>query len=1055
MIKKANFMKEFMAKILIYGGGKAAKSVIELLHNDKNIEIAALVSRNMLKEGVQYANGLNIKCLNSIKEALDNNLDFNIIFNLTGEPFYRIPELKDIYDINFTLNTAYNQDYNNNGKKFNVEIIDSTSAKLIWDLLYDRHKAHMDKESIINQLRNQKDYFKNILDDSFDMIMVTDKNGKITEFNKGGETILGYSKKDIIGTQASDLYSNKIERDEILNRLRSEHFVQNYETVLKRKDGTLVNISLTISSISNNNKGEITGTIGISKDITEKKKYEKELMNLNENLEQKIIERTKQLELTNKELLKANELKSKFIANMSHELRTPLNAIIGYSDLMLDSSDVTDKHKKYINNILVSGKHLLQLINNILDIAKIEAGKFNLDYSIFSVKEVFDEVNTVLKSLFDQKMLSLSIIYNGNENYRLYGDRIKFKQVIYNLLSNAIKFSFENSAIKIVCNKNIPEIKQGIAQEEKYAEQKYSERGAKKSSLEYLQLDIINKGIGVPENKLKTIFDEFVQIDNSYSRKFEGTGLGLALSKKIVELHGGYINVQSVENEETIFTVIIPNAIDTESLLNTSEISKNIGMTSEDGSKIENCYDNSSDNKRNKSSDNSDEIEYNTAYTAGGGSVLNKRANINYTFRDDFGKKRKPVVLVVEDDLPTSELFTVNLIKSGYSVIHAYDGIEAVEKAREYKPFAILLDVMIPKKDGWEVLSDLKSDDITKSIPVVITSMIDNKDLGYALGATDYLVKPIDRETLIKTLSEFTLTTKRKKRQVNILLIDDEEITHEMIAKILEPAGFNLLHAYTGDEGLKLAIEYKPDLILLDLIMPDVNGFEVAENIKKHPVSSQIPIFIITSKDLTVEERMRLSNNIDRVIGKRIFSSEELTRSIRELELIYPHKAGLFDDVTGLLDHNYFNIRLAQEINRAKRYQIAFSVILIDVDNFKNYNDTVGSFHSDIALKKIADIFKKSLRGSDVVVRFGYDEFAIILNNTLKEPALYVANRFLSSIKEYPFYKEEELPSKLLTATFVVASYPEDGETPEEIISKIFNKLCELKSAGGNIVKEV
>ena len=762
MIKQANFMKEFMAKILIYGGGKAAKSVIELLHNDKNIEIAALVSRNMLKEGVQYAKRLNIRCLNSIKEALDNNLDFNIIFNLTGEPFYRIPELKDIYDINFTLNTVYNQDDNcndistgsrhiadnNNNRKFNVEIIDSTSAKLIWDLLYDRHKAHMDKESIINQLRNQKDYFKNILDDSFDMIIVTDKNGKITEFNKGGETILGFSKKDIIGTPASDLYSNKIERDEILNRLRSEHFVRNYETVLKRKDGTLVNISLTISSISNN-KGEITGTIGISKDITEKKKYEKELTNLNENLEQKIIERTKQLELTNKELLKANELKSKFIANMSHELRTPLNAIIGYSDLMLDSSDVTDKHKKYINNILVSGKHLLQLINNILDIAKIEAGKFNLDYSIFSVKEVFDEVNTVLKSLFDQKMLTLSIIYNGNENYRLYGDRIKFKQVIYNLLSNAIKFSFENSAIKIICNKNIPEIKQGIAQEEKYAEQKYSERGTKKSSLEYLQLDIINKGIGVPENKLKAIFDEFVQIDNSYSRKFEGTGLGLALSKKIVELHGGYINVQSVENEETIFTVIIPNAIDTENLLTTMSNTANVTLEAE---LKEGCAPlNSAKTDRNN----------NASYAEVCSSSDISR---NFTFRDDFGKKRKPVVLVVEDDLPTSELFTVNLIKSGYSVIHAYDGIEAVEKAREYKPFAILLDVMIPKKDGWEVLSDLKSDDITKSIPVVITSMIDNKDLGYALGATDYLVKPIDRETLIKTLSEFTLTTKRKKK---------------------------------------------------------------------------------------------------------------------------------------------------------------------------------------------------------------------------------------------------------------------------------------------------
>ncbi|MHB8282202.1 MAG: response regulator [bacterium] len=1009
MIKKTNLMKEFMAKILIYGGGKAAKSVIELLYRDKNIEIAALVSRNTgsLREGVQYAKGLNIRCLDSIQEALDNNLDFNIVFNLTGEPFYNIPELKDIYDVNFALNIN-NCDNNENNKdrdavenkkkKFNVEIIDSTSAKLIWDLLYDRYKAHSDKESIINQLKNQKNYFQNILDDSFDMIIVTDKNGKITEFNKGGERILGFSKKDIIGTPASDLYINKIERDEILNILRTEHFVQNYETVLKRKDNTLEDISLTISRILNN-KGEIIGTIGISKDITEKKKYEKELKNLNENLELKIIERTKQLENSIKELAKANELKSKFIANMSHELRTPLNAIIGYSDLLLDSSDITDKHKKYVNNILVSGKHLLQLINNILDIAKIEAGKFNLDYSIFSIKEVLGEVNAVLKSLLDQKKLSLNIIYNNNENYKLYADRIKFKQVIYNLLSNAIKFSFENSQIKITCNNTIK---------------------TEQNTIEYLQIDIINEGIGIPENNIKTIFDEFVQVDNSYSRKFEGTGLGLALTKKIIELHGGYINVQSIENEETTFTLIIPNAI------NTCNLQKNAYVSQ---------YTNQTQTIDNES------IIGKTQYK---------------TFRDDFGKKRnKPVVLIVEDDLPTSELFTVNLVKSGYSVIHAYDGIEAIEKAKEYKPFAILLDVMIPKKDGWEVLSDLKSDKTTKNIPVVITSMIDNKDLGYALGATDYLVKPIDKETLIKTLSEFTLTTKRKKRQVNILLIDDEEITHKMISKILEPEGFNLLHAYTGDEGLKIAIEYKPDLILLDLIMPDVNGFEVAENIKKHPVSSQIPIFIITSKDLTVEERMRLSNNIDRVIGKRIFSSEELTRSIRELELIYPHKAGLFDDITGLLDHNYFNIRFAQEINRAQRYQIAFSVIFIDIDNFKDYNDIVGNFHSDIALKKIADIFKKSLRGSDVVVRYGYDEFAIILNNTLKEPALYVANRFLASIKEYPFYKEEELASKLLTATFVVASYPEDGETPEEIISKIFNKLCELKGAGGNTVKEI
>jgi len=237
--------------------------------------------------------------------------------------------------------------------------------------------------------------------------------------------------------------------------------------------------------------------------------------------------------------------------------------------------------------------------------------------------------------------------------------------------------------------------------------------------------------------------------------------------------------------------------------------------------------------------------------------------------------------------------------------------------------------------------------------------------------------------------------------------------------------------------------------------MPDMDGFEVADNIKKHPISSQIPIFIITSKDLSVEERLNLSCNIERIIGKKAFSAEELSRSIRELEILYPQKAGLFDEITGLLDHNYFNIRLAQEINRAKRYNLVFTIIFIDIDGFKEYCDVVGDFHSDIALKKIADTLKKYLRGADVIVRFGYDEFAIILNNTLKEPAVYVANRFCAIIRDYPFYKEEELKTKKLTASFVVATFPENGDSPEELISKIYNRLCDVKNSGGDAIIEV
>ncbi len=974
-----------MAKILIYGGGNAAKTLMEMFLDDKNVVIVALVARNLTKEGVLYAKKINIRCFETIKEVKDNGISFNIILNLTGKTELELPELMVLHDRG-------------------VEIINSISSKLIYDLLYDRHKSHIDKENVISQLKERKAYFQNILDDSFDMIMVTDRRGIVTEFNKGGENILGYPKREVIGKRASDFYINPEERGDIFEKLRNDKFIANHETILKKKDGTLIDISLTISRILNK-AGEIIGTIGISKDITEKRIHENKLKELNESLEYKVIERTKQLEKSNKELARANELKSKFIANMSHELRTPLNAIIGYSDLLVDSVDLSEKYRKYINNILISGKHLLQLINNILDISKIEAGMFSLEYSVFPLNEALGEVILVLQSLADKKNISISIDDSCGKDYKLYSDRIKFKQIMYNLLSNAVKFSFENTEIKVVCKNILPSF--DIKTVSNLRSKRYD--NSEDKVFEYVRLEVVNRGIGISEDFKNKIFEEFVQADGNYSRQYEGTGLGLALTKKIIELHGGHIDFESVPDGITNFTFTLPNPLKT-------------AISPQRLDKVED-----------------------TLITV----------DAKTFFRDNNIRRNKPLVLVAEDDRPTSELFTINLVNSGYSVAHAYDGIEAIEKAKSLKPFAILLDIMIPKKDGWEVLSKLKSDKETKNIPTIITSIIDNKDLGFALGATDYLIKPIDKETLIQTLSQFTLTSKRKRRQVNILLIDDEAVVHEMIEKILTPEGFNLLHAYNGEEGVKTAIELKPDLILLDLVMPDVDGFEVAKNIKKHPVSAQIPIFIITSKDLSVEERLRLSGNIERIIGKKAFSAEELSRSIKELEILYPQRAGLFDEITGLLDHNYFNIRLAQEVNRAKRYNIAFSVVFLDIDNFKEYCDIVGNFHSDIVLKKIAEMLKKFLRGSDVIVRFGYDEFALILNNTLKEPAVNVSRRFCKVIKDYPFYKEEELKSEKLTASFVVASFPKDGKSPEELISKIYNRLCDVKNHGGNAVVEV
>jgi len=248
-------MNGVMAKILIYGGGNAAKTTIEMLKSDRNIEIVALVARDLSKEGARYAKKLKIRCFSTIGEVKSNDLEFNIVLNLTGQKEGSLPELMDIHEKS-------------------IEIINSISSKLIYDLLYDRYKSHIDKESIIKQLREQKAYFKNILNDSFDMIMVTNRHGVITEFNKGGENILGYTRKEVVGRKANDFYLDPEERDDIIEKLKRDHFVLNYETALRKKDGNPVDISLTISRILDKDD-EIIGTIGISKDITEKKHMRK------------------------------------------------------------------------------------------------------------------------------------------------------------------------------------------------------------------------------------------------------------------------------------------------------------------------------------------------------------------------------------------------------------------------------------------------------------------------------------------------------------------------------------------------------------------------------------------------------------------------------------------------------------------------------------------------------------------------------------------------------------------------------------------------------------
>ena len=855
----------------------------------------------------------------------------------------------------------------------------------------------IEKFRLIETISETKTYLQNVLDNSADVIITTDSETRIVEFNKGASRVLGYSKEEVAGTRAERLWVKPGERQEILGMLENEGYVSNYETRLKTKDGRAVDISLTLSRLLNS-LGDVVGTVGISKDITEKKRLERaleernlELQEMNEKLEEKVFERTKDLEKANRELERSNKLKSQFIATMSHELRTPLNSILGFSELLGDEvyGPLTDKQKRHVQNIYNSGSHLLQLINNILDIAKIESGKIELNYEVFPVKQAVTDVETVIRSLADKKKQTLSIAVDDTIP-PLKADRVKFKQILYNLLSNAVKFTPEQGSVRLetqaVKGSELLRTAKGI--------NLYSDKG------DYLQLSVADTGIGIKPEDRERIFSEFEQGDSSFSRKYEGTGLGLALTKRLVELHGGDIFVDSKEREGSTFTIIIP-------LFEAAAFEKPAKLQPE-----------------------------------AEGEYFMNNAEVSK------GRRGKaPLILVVEDDPPTAEVLTLYLVQGGYRVAHAYSGEEALGRIRELKPFAVLLDVMLPGKDGWEILQELKSDSEFKDIPVIISSIIDNRELGFALGASDYLVKPVDRMTLLRKLEQLSFSTKKTRKHVNILCIDDHDDVLDLLASILEPSGFNVLTANTGPGGIEKALTYKPDLIILDLMMPEVDGFEVVQTLKSNSSTTDIPILILTAKDLTVDDRLRLAGKIENFIQKSHFTKEDLLSYIKNLEVTYPARAGLLDEVSGLFDHSYFQIRLAQEVSRAERYKSTFSIVMLDIDNFTDYIKAHGINRANICIRKIAEILRKGLRGSDIVVRYGIDEFAIILSSTLKEPAEFVAKRFLAYIASYPFYGEEIMPEGKIRASVAVVNYPQDAASPEEIIFKA-RQLLRLAKGG-------
>jgi PAS domain S-box-containing protein len=654
------------------------------------------------------------------------------------------------------------------------------------------------------QLRDQQFYTRSLIESNVDALMTTDPQGTITDVNQQMLTLTGRTRAELIHAPFRDFFTDPARADEGIARVLAEHKVTDYELTVRARDGKETFVSYNASTIHDRHD-DLQGVFVAARDVTDRRRSERTLQQKNVELEH------------------ASRMKSEFLATMSHELRTPLNSVIGFSEALKDGllGDLTESQQEYIGDIFTSGQHLLSLINDILDLSKVEAGMMNLEMEAVDARQLLSNALSIVREKALARSIGLDLELDEHVGVTQLDVR-KTKQIVYNLLSNAVKFSSQGGLVSLRA-RHVPRSAVGTldgtwpVRTFELAENEFTG---------FLEICVTDAGIGISQENMGKLFQSFTQIDSSLARKFEGTGLGLAMVKQMAELLGGTVAVASREGEGACFAAWIP--------LQTSPQP----ASAEDGD---------------------------VQAEAAAPKIIDR------------------VALVVEDDDYAANLVSNLLDAEGFTVLRASSAEEALMMAPQQVLNLITLGTDLPGIDGWQFLATIREDATLGKVPVVVVSGTSDGPLALAGGAGAVLEKPVSHSALKLAVTNVSFHDKAGRTRT-VLVVDDDPRAVELIAAHLTIPAYVVVRAYGGREAIALTHRVQPDLILLDLIMPEVSGFDVVRVLKSDPSTAGIPILVVTAGEITAVDRQALNadpGHAIRIIRKAGLNATDFMAEVR------------------------------------------------------------------------------------------------------------------------------------------------------------------------------